>query len=70
MKTIKKVAKKKVKLSKAEGTTCSAKIGEVVSNFDIVEIKNTISKLEIDLGRDDLNLLRDKINEVIEKKCQ
>lgn len=26
-----------------------------------------IDKLEIDLGRGDLNLLRDKINEVIEK---
>lgn len=29
-----------------------------------------ITKLDIDLGRGDLNLLRDKLNEVIEYLCQ
>jgi hypothetical protein len=32
--------------------------------------KNKISKLELDLGRGDLNLLRDKLNEVIEQSWQ
>lgn len=31
-------------------------------------IVKSINKLEIDLGREDLNLLRDKINEIIESK--
>lgn len=37
-----------------------------------VEIKtcSKVEKLDYDFGRGDLNLMRDKINEIIESKCQ
>jgi len=38
-----------------------------VSGTDEVKVCKQIDKIEIDLGRGDLNLMRDKINELIEK---
>ena len=40
-------------------------LSETTSSFDVV-IEKKITKLDVDFGRGDLNLMRDKINEVIE----
>lgn len=55
---MKKVIKKKVESVKPTVTVIKA----------TVEHKPIISKLDIDFGRGDLNLMRDKINELI--ACQ
>lgn len=39
----------------------------VVTEIDNTTVTHGIDKLEIDLGREDLNTLRDKINEIINK---
>lgn len=57
---------KSVKLSKVEGTKYIPEMSDVDTSFDIKENSNTISKLDMDFGRGDLNLMRDKINEIIE----
>lgn len=38
------------------------------ASVDIELVTNRISKLEVDYGRDDLNQMRDKINELIEQR--
>lgn len=55
----KEIKKKIVKVKKA------VKKEKVEKKIDVEEIKHTIGLLEIDLGRDDLNLMKDKINEII-----
>jgi hypothetical protein len=67
--------KKTKKLSKVTGTkpiVMGEVTGTVNNNLEksTSVCKNKISKLELDLGRGDLNLLRDKLNEVIEQSWQ
>lgn len=57
---MKKITKKTIKATKPMATISS----ETVTGTP--HIKH-IGKIEIDLGRGDLNLMRDKINEIIEK---
>jgi len=49
-------------------TTGTEVIEEVIEEVKGVKVCKKVEKLEIDFGRVDLNLLRDKVNEIIE--CQ
>lgn len=68
---------KKIKVDKKtnSGTENVLEVSNVSStlenSLDKKCTKNIINKLDfVDLGRGDLNMLRDKINEIIENICQ
>lgn len=56
-----------MKKTKLSATPEPEEVSEVSSSECVKVCK--ISKLELDFGRGDLNLMRDKLNELIEK-CQ
>lgn len=61
----KKTTKGKGKVSITTTGSVQPIITEVTSTCTPANIQNKIDVLEIDLGRGDLNILRDKINEII-----
>lgn len=64
---MKKKIKATSKVTATPDTSTLVSSGNLSSTLD-VKVCKKVEKLELDLGRGDLNILRDKINEVIDKQ--